>query len=393
MKQQKEFRIGLFGFGCVGYGLYQVLQKTPGLKADIVKICVKQPNIPRPIPEENFCYDKYQILDDDTLDIIVELIDDADAAYDIVKYALKKGKSVVTANKKMVAEHFAEFVQLQQEFNATLLYEASCCASIPIIRNLEEYYDNDMLQSIEGIVNGSTNYILTKTATENLSYANALKEAQELGYAESNPLLDTGGFDAKYKLLILLAHAFGVVSEPKDILNVGINRLGDLELQYAREKGLKIKLVAGAWKDENDSIAAWVAPRFVKPGEKLFDVDGIYNGVITHTAFAENQFFVGKGAGAYPTASAVLSDISALTYQYKYEYKKMNQNQNNILKEDVSVKILLRHEKGQEDELRGYFTHIDESFLNQTHGYIIGNTVLSGLRELSALENISVVLF
>jgi len=114
---------------------------------------------------------------------------------------------------------------------------------MPIIRNLEEYYDNDLLQSIEGIVNGSTNYILTKTARENISYDDALKEAQEKGFAESNPILDTGGFDAKYKLLILLAHAFGHIAKPDDLLNVGIDQLGSAELNYAREKGLKIKLV------------------------------------------------------------------------------------------------------------------------------------------------------
>ena len=152
-----------------------------------------------------------------------------------------KGKSVVTANKKMIADHFAELLQLQKEFDVPLLYEAACCASIPIIRNLEEYYDNDLLESIEGIVNGSTNYILTKTSDEHISYADALLEASQKGYVETNPILDTGGFDAKFKLLILIAHAFGIVAKPEEIFNIGIDRLGDLELKYAREKGLKIK--------------------------------------------------------------------------------------------------------------------------------------------------------
>ena len=139
------------------------------------------------------------------------MIDDADAAYEIVKTALQNGKAVVTANKKMIAEHFEELLQLQKEYNVPLLYEAACCASIPIIRNLEEYYDNDLLESVEGIVNGSTNYILSKTVDENLSYAEALRQAQEKGYAESNPVMDTGGFDAKYKLLILIAHALSLI--------------------------------------------------------------------------------------------------------------------------------------------------------------------------------------
>ena len=135
-------------------------------------------------------------------------------------------------------------LDLQKRFKVPLLYEAACCASIPIIRNLEEYYDNDLLESIEGIVNGSTNYILSKTFSENLSYPVALKEAQQKGYAESDPSLDTGGFDAKYKLLILIAHAFGIVAKPIDIFNIGIDNIGELELNYAREKDMKIKLVA-----------------------------------------------------------------------------------------------------------------------------------------------------
>jgi homoserine dehydrogenase len=393
MYKRKELNIGLFGFGCVGYGLYQVLQKTPGLKANIKKICVKNRNAKRPIGLEHFTFDRLELLHDPDINIIVELIDDADAAFEIVKYALENGKAVVTANKKMVAEHFQELLDLQAECGLPVLYEASCCASIPIIRNLEEYYDNDLLERIEGIVNGSTNYILTKTFSENVSYEKALANAQELGYAETNPILDTGGFDAKYKLLILLAHSFGVLSKPEDIFNLGIDRLGDLELQYARDKGLKIKLVAQAFKHGVEEISAFVAPRFVKPGEKLFDVDDIYNGVITETAFAENQFFVGKGAGAYPTASAVLSDISALSYDYRYEYKKLQQKAAVVLNENYCVKILLRHASGAGDALKTYFVRVEESYLNESSGYIIGNISLSSLRVVSELEGVSVVLF
>ena len=248
------------------------------------------------------------------------MIDDADAAYEIVKTALQNGKAVVTANKKMIAEHFEELLQLQKEYNVPLLYEAACCASIPIIRNLEEYYDNDLLESVEGIVNGSTNYILSKTVDENLSYAEALRQAQEKGYAESNPVMDTGGFDAKFKLLILIAHAFGVVVKPEEIFNLGIDKLGDLELGYAKEKGYKIKLIAYAEKTADGKIRSFVLPKFIKNTDKLFYVDDVFNGVKTKSYFSDVQFFSGKGAGAYPTASAVLSDISALSYDYRYEY-------------------------------------------------------------------------
>ncbi len=282
----------------------------------------------------------------------------------------------------MIAEHFEELLALQREYKVPLLYEAACCASIPIIRNLEEYYDNDLLESIQGIVNGSTNYILTKTFKDNLSYEDALIEAQEKGFAESNPILDTGGFDAKYKLLILLAHSFGYIAKPDDLLNIGINNIGGLELKYAREKGLKIKLVAQAFKNPNGSISAFVLPKFVDSDDRLFNVDDVFNGVITKTSFADEQFFVGKGAGAHPTASAVLSDISALSYDYQYEYKKIAQQEDLSLSDDVNLKVFLRHSVEDAVALKKQFLSIDESYLNQESGYITGIISLENLRNI-----------
>ncbi len=379
---QKKLKIGLFGFGCVGYGLYEVLQKTPGLKADIRKICVKNPDKQREIDRSNFTFDKNEILDDDEINVVVELIDDADAAFEIVSAALQKGKAVVSANKKMIAEHFTELLELQREYGVPLLYEAACCASLPIIRNLEEYYDNDLLESIEGIVNGSTNYILTRTFSENLSYDEALLEAQRKGFAESNPTLDTGGFDAKYKLQILLAHAFGFIAKPEALFNIGIDRIGKLELKYAKEKGLKIKLVAKAFKNGDGTVSAFVLPKFVRPEDRLYGVDDVFNGVVTKTSFADEQFFVGKGAGAHPTASAVLSDISALGYDYKYEYKKIAQQEALALSEEIELEVLLRHEKSAADALRDEFISVNESYLNGESGYITGTIAFGKLKAL-----------
>ncbi len=392
---RKNLNIGLFGFGCVGYGLYQVLQQTPSLKANITRICIKDKNKHRPITAEHFTFDKNDILNDDEINTIVELIDDADAAFEIVKAALQQGKAVVTANKKMIAEHFIELLALQKEYNVPLLYEAACCASIPIIRNLEEYYDNDLLESIEGIVNGSTNYILTKTATDGISYENALKEAQQKGYAESNPIMDTGGFDAKYKLLILIAHAFGIVTKPDDIFNMGIDNLGDLELNYAREKGLKIKLIAHAEKTSDGKIKAFVLPKFIDKNDKLFSVDDVFNAVKTKSFFSDVQFFSGKGAGAYPTASAVLSDISALSYDYRYEYKKLNQNEILEIDNKILLKIFLRHNFEYTSQFKRCFNSIHESYLNKESGYIIGVISLANLKTIaiSGHSNISIVLF
>ncbi|KGO93771.1 homoserine dehydrogenase [Flavobacterium subsaxonicum] len=381
---RKNLNIGLFGFGVVGLGLYEVLQKTPALKANITNICVKDKNKDRAISADNFTFDKDDILNDPNINVVVELIDDADAAFEIVSAALKKGKAVVSANKKMVAEHFTELLQLQKEYNVPLLYEAAACASMPIIRNLEEYYDNDLLESIEGIVNGSTNYILTKTFAENLSYEQALKQAQDLGFAESNPILDTGGFDAKYKLLILLAHAFGYIAKPEDLFNIGINNIGDLELKYAKEKGLKIKLVAQAYKGTDGTLSAFVIPKFVTPDDRLYHVDDVFNGMITKTSFADTHFFVGRGAGSYPTASAVLSDISALSYDYRYEYKKIYREENLKLTDDVELKVLLRHKKEDSEALKLKFNTVEEAYTNHDSGYLTGNITLSNLKELEA---------
>ncbi len=388
---KKNLTIGLFGFGCVGYGLHEVLQRTPTLKTSIKKICVKDKNKARQISAEHFTFDKNEILNDEEINVVVELIDDANAAFEIVSAALKKGKAVVTANKKMIAEHFNELLELQKIYQVPLLYEAACCASIPIIRNLEEYYDNDLLESIEGIVNGSTNYILTKTSTDKISYADALLDAQQKGYAESNPTLDTGGFDAKYKLLILIAHAFGLVLQPDEIYNQGIDKLGELELNYAREKGFKIKLIAHAHKTNDGKIESYVLPKFISTDDKLFSVDDVFNGVKTKSCFSDSQFFAGKGAGAHPTASAVLSDISALSYDYKYEYKKLNQSAVE-LKNDFSVKVFLRHKKEEQQFLQSKFSSIDESFLNHNSGYIIGNITLENLKQLSETPDLSIVL-
>lgn len=381
---RKTLNIGLYGFGCVGFGLYEVLQKTPGLKANIKNICVKDKNKPREIGIENFTFDQNDILNDDEINVVVELIDDADAAFEIVSEALKCGKAVVSANKKMIAEHFTELLELQEKYNVPLLYEAAACASMPIIRNLEEYYDNDLLESIEGIVNGSTNYILTKTFAENLSYEVALKEAQDKGFAESNPILDTGGFDAKYKLLILLAHSFGYIAKPDDIFNIGIDGIGNLELKYAKEKGLKIKLIAQAFKGANGELSAFVIPKFVSPEERLYTVDDVFNGVLTKTSFADTQFFVGKGAGAHPTASAVLSDISALSYNYRYEYKKIRQQENLILTDNVNLKVLLRHKKEDAETFKQQFLSIEEAYTNNELGYITGTITLENLKNIQS---------
>ena len=319
METHKKLILGIFGFGVVGEGLYKVLNQTSSLNATIKKVCIKNSYKKRNAPPELFTADKEILLNDPEINVIVELIDDADAAYEIVQTAFVNGKSVVSANKKMIAEHLAELLELEQKTGVSFLYEAACCASIPVIRNLEEYYDNDLLHSINAVVNGSTNYILTKMFDEKLSFKNALLQAQQLGFAESNPALDVEGFDALNKWKFLLTHAYGIL--PSDIIFTGIQSITSEDALQAEKKDCVIKLVASAKKLKNGKVAAFVLPQFVKKEDQLAFVKNEYNGVVIESSFADKQFFYGKGAGSLPTASAVLSDISALRYDYKYEYK------------------------------------------------------------------------
>lgn len=339
-----KIKIGLFGFGCVGQGLYDVLENSKGFKADIKTIAVKDPNKERSLPAERFTFDKHDILTDDEVDLVVELIDDADEAYYIVTEALKSGKNVVSANKKLIAEHFEELVRIQQEHDVSLLYEASSCGSIPIIRNLEEYYDNELLNGVSGIFNGSSNYILTKVIQDGLDYQTALKEAQDLGFAETDPTLDVGGFDAKYKLVIITGHSYGVFVKPSEVLNVGIENLTQEDIDFAKARGYKIKQVARVQKVNDHQITLFVLPQFIGPEHQLYNVDYEYNAVTVEAAFSESQLFIGKGAGGYPTGSAVLSDISANSYDYGYEYKKYNQNNDYSYTTEVLVEVYVRAE-------------------------------------------------
>lgn len=378
----KKLTIGLFGYGVVGTGLYDVLHKSKTVNAEIKTIVVKHKDKPRNLSPEHFHFDQNEILNDEEINLVVELIDDADAAFEIVKTALKKGKAVVSANKKMIAEHFEELYALQNEHQVPFLYEAAVCGSIPIIRNLEEYYNNDFLQSIQGIVNGSTNYILTKTFQENLSYEEALKEAQDKGYAESNPILDTGGFDARSKLQILLAHSFGITTQPEEVFNVGIQNLGELEIKYAKEKHLQIKLLAYAQKRNGEEVAALVIPKFVQPTDSFSTVNDVFNGVKVQTAFADKQFFYGRGAGSLPTASAVLSDISAIGYDYRYEYKKLTNSENLKLAEVFNLKVLFRYPAKDGERFEKYFENIEEYYGNREQAYFVGEISFKNLKEV-----------
>ena len=373
----KKLTIGLFGFGVVGQGLHDII-RTKNLNIEIKKIAIKNPDKKRSLPAELFTTDKNEILNNPEINTVVELINDTEAAYDIVSTALSSGKNVVSASKKMLALHLQELIDLQHEHGTSLLYEGAVCGSIPIIRNLEEYYDNELLHSISGIFNGSSNYILSKGNLENLDYDSALKQAQDLGFAETDPTSDVGGYDAKYKLVIAAAHAYGIVIKPEDVINIGIQNLSAYDMQYAREKNLKIKLVPVAKELDNKHVTLFVLPKFVTETEFLYNVEYEYNGVTVQAAFADQQFFFGKGAGGHPTGSAVLSDIAALRYGYGYEYKKAREQQGLNFTNNVELNVYLRYEDEYLVQDLG-FIHIHERYYSDNFKYVCGKINLQNL--------------
>lgn len=381
----KKLTIGIFGFGVVGQGLYDII-KTKNLNLEIKKFVIKNADKKRTLPAELFTTDPDAILNDPEINTVVELIDDADAAFEITKRALSSGKNVVSANKKMIATHLEELTEIQQKYGTSLLYEGAVCGSIPIIRNLEEYYDNELLHSVSGIFNGSSNYILSKIFNENQSYAEALKKAQDLGFAETDPILDVGGFDPKFKLTIVASHAYGLFLDPDTILNLGIDKLSDADVRYAKEKNLKIKLIPFAKEINNSEVVLYVLPKFISKDNILYNVENENNGVLVKAAFADEQFFYGKGAGGHPTGSAVLSDITALRYDYRYEYKKHLTEKELKYSTNYELKVYFRY---QNDDILDNinFSTISERYYSEDTKYVIGTIELKEIISKRELIN------
>jgi len=377
MKQR--LNIGLFGFGCVGGGLYEVLNRSSLLNASIKTICIKDPDKKRNISDYILTPNRYDILDDEEINVVVELIDDAQAAYEIVSEAMRRGKHVVTANKKMVAEHLDELIELSKNNSVSFLYEASVCGSIPIIRNLEEYYNNDSLSSVVGICNGTTNYILTQTNL-GLSFDQALQKAQELGFAESDPTMDIDGFDSKFKLLLLIKHAFGITVQPEDIVNTGIRNIQPEDLNFASEKGYRVKLFSRAQK-VGKHVIGFVAPHFIPKDHFAYNVENEFNAVVVEALFSDKQLFLGKGAGSHPTASAVLSDVSALLYDYNYEYKKAQSINEIGFTNDFSLDIYLGA-VNEESLKRIEFEEEYAFYKSNNHTYKTGRVKFSELAKI-----------
>ncbi len=377
-----QIKIGLFGFGVVGQGIFQVIQRAKNANAEIVRICVRSLDKPRKVAADPalFTTSADDILNDPQINLIVEVIDDAQASYNIVKKALLKGIPVVSGNKTMIANHLPELIEIQKANNVALLYDASSCGSIPVIRNLEEYYDNDLLLEVKGILNGSSNYILSRVFDHKDSYAEALAQAQALGFAESDPSFDIEGYDSLFKLVIITVHALGTYVAPERIFTYGISTIHDSDIQYAREKGVKIKLVAQVVKVSEEHFTMFVMPEFVSPSKYIYSVDDEYNGVVIRGECYDRQFMFGKGAGSLPTASSILSDIMARLHDYRYEYKKLKYLQKPDYTTDIMLKIYARYST---TDVLGIlnFEKIHEQYTGEESNYVIGSIRLAELLE------------
>ncbi len=376
----KKLNIGLFGFGTVGSGLYDVLKRIGSKNVEIKRICVRDISKKRAV-EAEFTNNPDDIFNDPDINFIVELIDDADAAYTIVKRALQMELPVVSGNKKMLAHHIEELIELQARYNVALLYDASACGSIPVIRNLEEYYDNDLLTSVKGILNGSSNFILSKIFNEKMSYTDALKLAQDLGFAESNPTLDIDGWDSLFKLIIITIHAFGLYVAPEKIFTYGISNMSDEDIRFANEKERRFKLVAHVEKLEGNKLIMCVMPQLISRNKYIYSVEDEFNGVVIKGLFYDKQFMFGRGAGGYPTGSAVLSDITACLYDYKYEYKKRNDSQLPEYTTDHSFRVYYRYQDYADLDLLK-FESVSENYISDDYKYVVGRVSLGELHKV-----------
>jgi len=318
MKNQ-SIGIGLMGLGVVGGQVARVLAdkaddlaEKAGCPLALRKVKVLPQDLSRPqasqMPSQVFTTDDEEFFQEPGIDIVVEAIGGENPALDYLRRAISSGKHVVTSNKEVIAKHGMELLALAQQHGVGLQYEASVGGGIPLIAPFKHDLVANEIKGIYAIINGTTNYILTRMAREGMDFAEALKLAQEAGYAEADPENDIEGIDANYKLAILASLAFQSRVRPEDIYREGISRLASRDFRYARELGFAIKLLAIA-KQSSSSIEARVHPVFIPEDSFLAKVDGVYNAVLVEGDLAGKVLFFGEGAGALPTSSAVVADI------------------------------------------------------------------------------------
>lgn len=311
-----KIKIGIIGFGTVGVGVYKTLKDFQNV--EIVKIAVKNINKPRPVetPEGLITDNPYEIINDPSIDVLVELIGGVEPAWEYISTAIKKGKHIVTANKELLAKKGEELFNLAEANNRVCLYEAAIAGGIPIIMPIKTILAGNKITKIQAILNGTTNYILTKMDVDGASYEEVLKEAQKLGYAETDPTGDVEGFDAAYKITTLATIAFKKRVKIENVYREGISKIRKEDMALANEFGYKIKLIANASIDEQGRADVRVHPMLISKDTTLAHINYVTNAVEITGHPIGDIVLSGPGAGEFPTASSVVGDILAIQVEF-----------------------------------------------------------------------------
>ena len=313
MDKVGKVKLGLIGLGTVGTGVVKVLKDFNNI--EIVKIAVKNINKKRDIENLDtslLTTDPFEIVNNPEIDIIVEVIGGIEPAYELLKTAVENKKHIVTANKELLAKKGQELFELANKNNVTILYEAAIAGGIPIIMPIKTTLAGNKINKIEAILNGTTNYILTKMEKEGVSYEQVLSEAQKLGYAETDPTGDVEGYDSAYKIATLATIALNQRVDINKIYREGITKISAKDMQFAKELGYKIKLIALAHLTEDNKADVRVHPMLVSQKDCLASINGVTNSVVLEGFPVGRVMFAGPGAGEFPTASSVLGDILAI---------------------------------------------------------------------------------
>ncbi|MDE7061228.1 MAG: homoserine dehydrogenase, partial [Lachnospiraceae bacterium] len=307
-------KVAILGYGIVGSGVFEIMRsnqegisRRAGEEIE-VKYVLDLRDFPGDPVEDVLVHDFKRIVEDPEVGVVVEVMGGVEPAYSYVKEALLTGKSVCTSNKELVAKHGAELLEIAKQKKKNFLFEASVGGGIPIIRPLNQSLTADEIREVSGILNGTTNYMLTKMRDEDADFDEVLKDAQKRGYAERDPSADVDGFDAGRKIAILTSLAYGMQVDYEDIYTEGITKISKTDIAYARAVGANIKLL-GTSKKVDGKVYAMVAPRMIGKEHPLYTVDDVFNAILVRGNFLGDIMFYGKGAGKLPTASAVVSDV------------------------------------------------------------------------------------
>jgi homoserine dehydrogenase len=314
--EQAVRKIALLGMGTVGGGVYEIIEKQKeempfkiGAALEVVKVLVRnKAKYADRIPAEKLTDVWEDVIGDDSIDIVVEVMGGIEPARTYIKAALEKGKHVVTANKDLMAMHGHELLELAGEHHCDLLFEAAVAGGIPIIRPLKQCLAGNNITEIMGIINGTTNFILTKMKEDGMDFGEALQLATDLGYAEADPTADIEGYDAGRKLAIMASIAFHTSVTFDDVFTEGITKITAKDMRYAKEMGCSIKLL-GIAKNTETGIEVKVHPTMIPENHPLAAVNDSFNAVFVHGDAVDDAMFYGRGAGALPTGSAVVGDI------------------------------------------------------------------------------------